>query len=179
LLWHGADALDTCECRESIVEWWIESWTIRLLLEVYLGLKDSISEGSASPLRSVYERFPAVAKLAPLDADDEQLMDETSANLAEVITGKLEGCQLGLTSSVYVDTKVRGPGIFFLLQRPPNILSAIYVHLSQFIADRAPLEECPGCGRVFIPESGKQKYCTKGCASTSRWRRWKERQSVD
>jgi hypothetical protein len=177
LLWHGADGVDTGECRESLAEWWIESWTIRLLLEVYVGLKDSIREGSASTLRSVYERFPEVAKLAPLDAEDERLMDETSANLAEVITSKLEGCQLGLTSSVYVDTDVRGPGIFFILQRPPNLLSAIYVHLAQFMANRAPLEECPGCGRMFVRRSHKQKYCQKSCASTNRWRRWKNRQA--
>lgn len=176
LLWHGADSLGTGECREPLAEWWAESRMIGILQEVYVGLKDSIREGSASTLRSVYERFPEVSKLAPLDADDEQLSEETSANLAEVITLKLEGCQLGLTSSVYLDTEVRGPGIFFVLQRPPNLLSAIYVHLAQFMANRAPIEECVGCGRMFIPESGKQKYCTKSCASTSRWRRWKARQ---
>jgi hypothetical protein len=179
LLWHGADAVGSGGCRESLVEWWFESWTMRLLLEVYLGLKDSVREGSASPLRRVDERFPEVAEAAPLDTDDEQLMDNTSANLAKMITSKLEGCQLGLTSSVYVNTRVRGPGIFFMLQRPPNLLSATYAHLAQFIADRAPVEECPGCGKVFIPESGKQKYCTKSCASTSRWRRWKARHSTE
>jgi hypothetical protein len=150
-----------------------------MLLEVYMGLKDSIREDSASRLRSVYERFPEVSKLAPLDAEDEQLMDETSANLAEVITLMFEGCQLGLTSSVYLDTEVRGPGIFFVLQRPPNLLSAIYVYLAQFMANRAPLKECSGCGRMFIPESGKQKYCIKSCSSTSRWRRWKARQDTE
>jgi hypothetical protein len=78
-----------------------------------------------------------------------------------------------------VDTKVRGPGIFFILQRPLNLLSATYAHLAQFIANRVPLEECSGCGRMFVRRSRKQKYCTKSRASTSRWRRWKASQNVD
>jgi|SRR5215211_2915218 len=177
LLWHGASDLDTREYREPLAKWAFESWTIRPLLELYAGLKDSIREGSASTLRSVYEQFPEISRRAPLDADDEQLMVETSANLAEVITAKLEGCELGLTSSVYVESEIKGPGIFFLLQRPPNLLSAIYVHLAQFIANRVPLEECPGCGRMFVRRSHKQKYCQSSCASTNRWRRWKNRQA--
>ena len=103
-------------------------------------------------------------------------MELTSASLAEVVTRKLEGCQLGLTSSVDLDARTRGPGIFLMLQRPPHLLSAAYTHLAQFVVDRKPLEECPGCGRIFIPRSGRQEYCRKSCASTSRWRRWKERQ---
>ena len=35
-----------------------------------------------------------------------------------------------------------------------------------------------GCGRMFIPELGKQKHCTKSCARTSRWRRCMARQNA-
>lgn len=176
LLWHGADSIGTGECREPLREWRAESQIMGMLLEVYVGLKDSINKGSASKLREVFERFPPLSKFAPLDAEDQQLIDETSANLAEIITRKLEGCELGITSSVYVSTQRRGPGIFMQLQKPPHLLSACYAHLVQVMVDRQPLQECPGCGRVFIPRSGKQKYCSKGCADVNRWRRWKANQ---
>ena len=69
------------------------------------------------------------------------------------------------------------PGEFVFGHQPPNLHKALYTNLATMIAQRAELKECPGCGRLFHPESGKQKYCTKSCASTSRWRRWKEQQS--
>ncbi len=114
---------------------------------------------------------------APMDAGDQELMDDVSVNLAEVISGKLQNCRMGLSSSVDLDTDPKGPGIFLILSSPPDLLSAAYVHLAQFMADRAPMEECPGCGRIFIPHSGKQKYCSKSCASTTRWNRWKQKQA--
>ena len=69
------------------------------------------------------------------------------------------------------------PDRFLLSINPPNLLSLAYVRFAHAIVDRVPMVECPGCGRTFIPKSGKQKYCTKSCASTSRWRRWKEKQT--
>jgi hypothetical protein len=81
-------------------------------------------------------------------------MEETSANLAEGVICKLKGWQLGLTPSVYVDARRRGPGIFLMLQRPPHLLSAGYAHLAQVMVDRKPLEKCPGCSQIFIPRSG-------------------------
>ena len=38
--------------------------------------------------------------------------------------------------------------------------------LAYLVGTRAEIEICPGCGRFFSPESGKQKYCTTSCAST-------------
>jgi hypothetical protein len=96
-----------------------------------------------------------------MDAGDQELMDDVSVNLAEVISGKLQNCRMRLSSSVDLDTDPKGPGIFLMLSSPPDLLSAAYVQLAQFMADRAPMEECPGCGRVFIPSSGKQKYCAR------------------
>ena len=143
---------------------------------MYVGLLDSITQGSASRLREVLEKYPKLSEEAPLDAEDRHLLDETSANLAETITTKLDGCELGITSTVYLDTQRRGPGIFHMLQRPPHLLPACYAHLVDVMVDREPMQECPACGRVFVPRSGKQKYCRSSCASTNRWRRWKANQ---
>ena len=71
------------------------------------------------------------------------------------------------------------PGKFGLQLAPQNLVGAAYGRYASVIAKWEEVKECPGCGRMFFPESGRQKYCTKSCASTSRWRRWKARQSVD
>lgn len=179
LLWHGADEVGGGECRESLEAWRYEALVMTLVLTVWHDLRKSIRQGSAVPLRRTLEAYSDVFIFegAPMDAGDQDLIDDVSVNLAEVISEKLQNCRMGLTSSVDLDTDPKGPGIFLILSSPPDLLSAAYVHLAQFMADRAPMEECPGCGRVFIPLSGKQKYCSKSCASTTRWHRWKQKQA--
>lgn len=164
------------ECRESLENWRHEALWMTFTLELLTDLRKSIRQDSADPLRRTLEEYAEVFEESPVDVGDQELMDDVSLFLAELISTKLQDCRMGLTSSVDLNTDVRGPGIFFLLNKPPDLLSAAYVHLAQFMANRAPMEECPGCGRVFIPRSGKQKYCRKSCASTTRWHRWKQRQ---
>jgi hypothetical protein len=147
------------------------------VLEFWQDLRKSIRQDSAVPLRRTLKKYADIFEDAPMDAGDQELMDDVSVNLAEVISGKLQNCRMGLSSSVDLDTDPKGPGIFLMLSSPPDLLSAAYVQPAQFMADRAPMEECPGCGRVFIPSSGKQKYCSKSCASTTRWHRWKQKQA--
>ena len=106
-------------------------------------------------------------------------MDCASVLLAEVVSRKLEGCTLSIASSVQLDVTPNGHGTFLLSQRPPNLVAAAYVHLTQAMVSRASTQECPGCGWMFIPESGKQKYCTKSCANTNRWRGRKECETAE
>jgi hypothetical protein len=177
LLWHGADEVGSGECRESLDDWRYEALRMTLVLELLTDLRKSLRQGNADPLRRTLETYAEIVEGMPLYVGDHDLMDDVSVNLAELITEKLENCRTGLISSVGLALDVRDPGIFLHLDRPPDLLSAAYVHLAQFIADRAPMEECLGCGRVFIPRSGKQKYCRPSCASTTRWHRWKQRQA--
>jgi hypothetical protein len=177
LLWHGAAELGSGECRESLEDWRHEALVMTLVLELWSDLRKSIRQDSADPLRRTLKMYQDIFVEAPMDAGDQELMNEVSINLAEIISTKLQNCGMGLSSSVYIDTEPQGPGIFLILHNPPDLLSAAYVHLAQFMANRAPLEECSGCGRVFIPRSGKQKYCQPSCASTTRWHRWKQKQA--
>jgi hypothetical protein len=59
----------------------------------------------------------------------------------------------------------------------PNLLTAAHAYFARTIVDRAPVIECPGCGRNFTPSSGKQKYHDKRCANAARWRRWNQKQT--
>ena len=177
LLWHGAEHLSTGNCREPISSWWDEAGEMYWIMDLYARLKESVARGSADPLRGAIADFALACEPKPVD--DEGLMDCASLFLAEMVSRKLEGCTLGIASSIQLDVAPNSPGIFLLSQRPPNLVAAAYVHLAQAMVSRAPMQNCPGCGRMFIPTSGKQKYHSKSCASTSRWRRWKASQSVD
>lgn len=177
LLWHGAEHVGSGRCQEPLSEWWSEAGIVAVTGDLYMRLKDSERAGSAERLRTAPVDFTSIfGSKAP---DDEGLMGQASVFLAEAICMKLEGCDLGVASSVQLDVEPKGPGIFLLSQQPPNLISAAYAQLAMAMVNHAPMQNCPGCGRMFIPTSGKQKYHSKSCASTSRWRRWKASQSVD
>jgi hypothetical protein len=177
LLWHGAEHLGTGACREPVNRWWDEAAEMYWIMDLYARLRDSVALGSADPLRGAIADFAQACEPKPVK--DEDLMDCASLLLAEMVSRKLEGCTLGIASSVQLDVGRKGPGTFLLSQHPPNLVAAAYVHLAQAMVSRAPMRECPGCRRMFIPTSGKQKYHSKSCASTSRWRRWKEHQNAE
>jgi len=182
LLWHGARDLGTGECRESLSKWWEEARLIAVLLSLY---NDVVRATANSPTQYLREALGELVGFygAELDADDEdgdeELAEVASWFLAEALTERLENCRVGVTSSLVLGLKIREPDYFLRAINPPDLLTAAYVALSDIIVNHAPMKECPGCGRMFVQESGKQKYCTKSCASTSRWRRWKASQSVD
>lgn len=184
LLWHGEQDLGTGACRESLSEWWGESRTMAFLMQLSAELRESVRTGSGRLIRTMIEDYPEMfgleeqeARILAYTLDDQVLINTASVLLAKVVTSKLEGTSMGLVSSAPQELAPGGPETFLLSQNPPNLLAAAYVQFSQAVVYRAPIEECPGCGRRFIPKSGKQKYCTKTCASTSRWRRWDERKT--
>lgn len=175
LLWHGAEDLGTGRCRESLAKWQEEVAELALCINLFVILQESVEEGSAEPLRDAGIDPARIFKVKP--SNDREFMGQMSVFLAEVMCDKLEDCTLGVTSSIALDVRPRGPSTFLLLQKPPNLTAAAYAQRALYIVNRAPIKECPGCGRMFIPESGKQKYHSPSCASTSRWRRWKEKQT--
>jgi hypothetical protein len=178
LLWHGAEGIGTGECREPLEEWWTESYKLAVTTDFYIRLRKATTMGSAEPLRTM--PFDFMKFMGGGDPeDDEFYMEAASLFLAEVISLNLEGCNVGIASSLGVDVERRGPLNFLLAQHPPNLVSAAYAQLAMAMVNKAPMEECQGCGRMFSPKSGKQKYCTESCASTSRWHRWKARQGIE
>ena len=172
LLRHGAEDLSSGKFSEPLAEVWAEARVFAEFLELYVKLRDSVRTGSSEPLRTAKIDFSRY--FGHKAADGETLMAQAGVFLAEQVTEALEGCTHGVVPAA-LGVSSSNPDRFLLSINPPNLLSLAYVRFAQVIVDRAPMVECPGCGGTFIPESGKQKYCTKSCASTSRWRRWKDR----
>ncbi len=175
LLWHGAEDLGSGNCREPLAEWWKESYAFALTADLYVRLKAAVRTGSAQDLRTSPMNWMEAVVGGDLE-DDQFCIEAASVVLAEMISLNLKGCNLSVSSSLGLDVDGRGPLTFLLAQNPPDLVTAAYAQLAMAMVNKAPMKECQGCGRMFIPQSGKQKYCTKSCASTSRWHRWKERQ---
>lgn len=173
LLYHGAADLGSGHCRESLDGWHEDLATLNLVARMYMGLIESVKNGLTEEMRQTF-KFMNVPK--GHEPTDKERLEAVSVALAEWITEGMEGTRAGLASTCSLDVEPRDPTTFLLLQRPTNLLTAAYSQFAFFIAHKAPILACPGCGRLFVPKSGKQKYCMPSCASTSRWRRWKEHQ---
>jgi hypothetical protein len=177
LLWHGAEDLGTGNCRESVKDIWVESAMLSVIVRMYADVRSALNTGLTDPLRRTMSEFCAAFDAYPPLDDDEHLMDLASVYLAEALNFKLKDCRAGVASTVLLETHPRGPDKFMLSHNAPDLLTAAHAHFARTIVDRAPVIECPGCGRRFTPQSGKQKYHDKRCANSARWRRWNQKQS--
>ena len=173
LLHHGEKDLGTGECRESLDVWHDELESLNLVVRLYVDLVTSVDHGPTETMREVFSVIEVPDHPEPTD---EEYLATVSVALAEWITEGMQDTKAGLVSTVRLDTLPRGPATFLLAQLPPNLIAAAYSQFAFLIANKAPISTCPGCRRMFNPKSGKQKYCSPGCASTSRWRRWKDKQ---
>ncbi len=174
LLYHGETELGSGECRESLGEWYDDLVDLNLVARLYI---DLIESKRSTPTESMREVFSLMA--TPSDnpePSDEELLGAVSIALAECITEGMQETKAGLVSTYALDTQPRGPTTFLLSQLPPNLLAAAYSQFAFLIANKVPVSTCPGCGRLFPKQSKRQLYCTKSCASTSRWRRYRDRQ---
>jgi hypothetical protein len=159
LLWHGTDKLGSGRCRESLDDWWHEAEKLSSLLLISVKLGEAMREGSAAPVRKHFEvlgiRF---------ETDETYLMAATTIT-ARLINQGMQDTKWGM--------EVIEPGELRLTHYPPNLVSAAYANLGALISKKVEFKECPGCGRVFLPASAKQKYHDQNCATRTRQRKWK------
>jgi hypothetical protein len=201
LLWHGAEHLGTGKCRERLSDWWNVAYELHFLLTLYRGVQESLRAGTVEPLsrleidlttidwsrlsfgsktwRSVSKETRNKEPEAGEEYTDERFLADVGHALAAFVNVGLENCDMGFLSLMKRDSPYSQAGKFVLQIAPQNLVGAAYASYASAIAQRREIKECPGCGRMFFPESGRQKYCTKSCASTSRWHRWKERQDTE
>jgi len=177
LLWHGAEDLGTGNCREPVMDIWVESGMLSLIIRMYADMRSALETGVTDSLRRTMDAFLVAFDAHPPMDDDEELLDQASVYIAEALNTSLKDCRAGVASSTQLQGQPRGPDRFLLTHVSPNLLTAAHAHFARTIVDRAPVIECPGCGRRFTPRSGKQKYHDKSCANSARWRRWKDRQN--
>lgn len=165
LLWHGADQLGSGNCRESLDSWWLEGEKLFTVLHTATKLGEALREGSAAPIK---EHFEGLGLSFGASADETYLSAATMT-VTRLINNGLQGSRWGMVSGE--------PGEMKLAHYPPNLVAAAYASLASRIALKEEFRVCPGCGRIFAPESGKQKYHDPQCATRARQRRWKREKS--
>ena len=165
LLWHGTNAQGSGECRESLDNWWHEAGKLYTLLLTSVRLGEAMREGSATPVRRHFEELGI-----RFETDEAYMMAATTA-AANLINQGMQDTKWGM--------EVIAPGELRLTYYPPNLVSAAYANLGALISKRVEFKECPGCGRVFLPVSGRQKYHDRQCATRARQRRWKRDASAN
>jgi hypothetical protein len=163
LLWHGLDEVGSGRCRESLDDWWHEAEKLSSLLLTSVKLGEAMRESSAAPVREYFEVLGI-----GFETDEAYLMAATIAAARSINRG-LEDTKWGM--------EVIEPGELRLTHYPPNLVSAAYANLGALISKKVEFKECPGCGRVFPPGSGKQKYHDPQCAVRTRQRKWKRQKS--
>jgi hypothetical protein len=162
LLWHGPHELGSGECRELFENWWLEAEQLSSVLAMSASLGDALREGSADPVRQFFARIGGLPFDIPTDED--YLMVATTIAARMLNQGMQDG-RWGLVTG--------RPGEVQLAYYPPNLVTAAYANIAALVANRAEFKECPGCGRIFPPKSGKQTYHDPQCATRARQRRWK------
>jgi hypothetical protein len=73
--------------------------------------------------------------------------------------------------------KAGGPRDFLLGDDSSNLEVATYVQLATLIANKATFHECEGCGILFTPKHGNQRYCNKLCNDSVRQARRRAKES--
>lgn len=175
LLWHGADKVGSGECRESLYAWFEAVGTLRFVMGLYRSLIEHTRSDSPEPIHSLGIELGLPDEIAE-QATEEDYVNAAKTAVADMITMGLEGCRPGIAPYVGHVSDRHTAGEFVFSFVPSDLVGAAYAEFAMLVGTRAEIVECPGCGRLFSPESGKQKYHSKSCASTSRWRRWKENQ---
>jgi hypothetical protein len=175
LLWHSAQDLGSGQCREPLDYWFEAIDYLRSAMALYQSLTEAKRIGSTTPLRK-FDRI--LSADITMQLTDEVRLGVAHLTVVNMITEGLGGCRIGLGPN-RIDREDFVPGTFALSTLPGKLLDAAWNELAYIVGTRTEIRTCPGCGSYFSLESGKQKYCTKSCASTSRWRRWKDRQGTD
>ena len=172
LLRHGPKLLGRGECREPVSEWHDAIDGAWVAVHLYRTLREAAKTGSADPVRAL----PINWTKDPETSTDEEYLKGRSFLLSGLINEQLSHCPTAIKPAFSFEQGIE-LGAFVFTSEPPDLLTAAYADFATLVATRAELKECPGCGVLFHPKSGKQKYHDPSCAGSARWRRWKEKQT--
>lgn len=171
LLWHGPKDIGG-ECRESLIEWRGAVRHLWVTVGLYLTLDLAEEVGEARPVRKYLQDLRGLGFFhARISDNDRECKETASVVLAERITGGMEGCSWTLVAACTLSRegiKEGGPMDFLFGEDPPSLVSAAYAQFASLIVNRVPFSECEGCGVLFIPEHGSQRYCSKRCSNRAR-----------
>lgn len=167
LLRHGPGS-DTF--REHIKKWEDAALRLRFILRLHRTIQGAIGgdRDSLIELREVWQPGIAANFQAPAASDDE-LLAQASKAVAWAVSDGLEGVQQRVSAAVEWGNGPAGAYLFSV--SPPNLLGYAYHQLALALVSRVPMAPCADCGRFFVVDDPRKRYCSSTCSARTRQRR--------
>lgn len=187
LIWHGSDHAGKGEFREPLSAWWLAACELQLTVTLYSKLKESLEGENADPIRNYLRslRDEGVFKRSKrllLSNDDDALREFASDQLSERITRGMEDCTPTLLAGCRLineeGAKVGAAGDFYFGNDPGSLFGAANYALASLISRKEVFLDCEGCGRMFRPNHGHQRFCEERCYERHRKRLQRESRRV-
>lgn len=185
LLWHGPDSVGESEFREPLSAWSYAAGELQLSVVLWSKLRESIESNFAQPVREYLRslRDAGVFRRMVLPDEDDKLLEFASIQLSERITRGMGGCAptlLAPCSLIGEDGEKEGiAGEFVFGNNPDSLVSAANYELASLISRKEWFLDCEGCGRMFRPDHGHQRFCTPACNERYRKRLQRQRERGD
>ena len=174
LLRHGPKEESLTERFE---DWQEEVRVLRFVMRLYLDLRRAI-EGDEDGIARLWEMEPSIREYFQGAAkSDSELFQQVSSLIAWLVSEGLDGVDERIEAASNLETGpgsgIAGPPGFFLFSaHARDLVGLAYHQLALDFVNREPMSDCAECGRFFIMEDRRQRFCTPTCAGRARYRRW-------
>jgi hypothetical protein len=173
LLWHGAESLDTGQCRESLQDWAAASIQLGFVGALYQKLTDSREQETIGELQALLRQYGQFFPKAEESQDKYRLY--AAARLRDLMNAGLWGSTTTKTKTQW-GMVLRESGDFVFGYYAPDLLTTAYAAFAHLMVEKQRMKTCAGCGALFHPLGrSDQKWCRKGCGSTTRARKRRSR----
>lgn len=161
--------------RERYIDWQREAGQLVAIMNLYVDLAAALNGDTAAEasLRDVIVdmNYPEVKSMAFLDAGVKDVIARSLNHGREGITLDVEA--FGGYQGDIEDPEHRRIGY---VARARTLIAVIYQQLTDLIIQQRTMRYCEDCGRVFLPKTGKQRFCNETCAARTRYHRKAQRE---
>jgi hypothetical protein len=169
LLWHGREFLGTQECREPLQDWATAIHQLTFAAVLYKKLMDSREDRTIAELQGFLRRHGQYFPHSGRNQEDYRL--HATALLRTLMNSGLWGSAATEMKTVW-SLVMDESGDLQLGYFAPDLLTTAYASFAHLMANKYRFKTCAGCGALFRPMGrSDQKWCKKGCGSTTRARK--------
>jgi hypothetical protein len=162
---------------EAVEEWFEEASDLRWILQLHTTLRRAV-RGDSRAIERIWEFEPDFRLFFSESApSDEEVLGQASLAIAWLVNDHLEGVREHVVAEVEIEAtpgsdSAGSPGSFRISAIADTLLGYAYHHLLLTVVNRRPMIDCEECGRFFIVDDKRQRFCSAKCAGRARYRRW-------
>jgi hypothetical protein len=169
LLWHGHEFLGTQQCRESTQDWATAIHQLTFAGLLYKKLMDSREDQTIMELQGFLRRYDQYFRHSGQNQEEYRL--HAAALLRTLMNAGLWGSATTKTKTIW-SLVMDESGNLKLGYFAPDLLTTAYASFAHLMVNKRKMKTCEGCGALFsLMGRSDQKWCKKGCGSTTRARK--------